>query len=145
MTIGEKRKKMYKPKKVEKADNIEQGFNKLRNDMSKSRGQGQQVKIGQQHQQQHLNIPNVWQPKQAQQQAPAPSQQIPSLIPVKPTRQTTLEEFGMKAETEEPYWSAEQWEEWAYELMTTYTDQSMLPKEMMPEWFVQAVEEGEGE
>lgn len=127
---------MYKPKQVKqtrKVDTIEQGFSKLRSDMERDRGSQAKMgqHVGQNQQQQQFNIPNIWQPKQ---QAPAPP---PA------TRQTTLEEFGMKAEVDEPYWSAEQWEEWAYELMTTYTDQSMLPKEMMPEWFVQAVEEGE--
>ena len=136
MTIRGKRKVVYKPKQV-KEDDIEQGFNKLRNDMVKTRGQqvnrGQQVKIGKVEGQQQFNIPNIWQPKQVSQ----------TPVANRPTRQTTLEESGMKVETDEPYWSAEQWEEWAYDLMTNYADQSMLPKEMMPDWFIQAVEEGD--
>jgi len=38
---------------------------------------------------------------------------------------------------EEPYWTAEQWEEWAYELYQNYPD----THEYLPDWFLEAVEE----
>jgi len=39
--------------------------------------------------------------------------------------------------TEEPYWSGVEWEEWAYQLYTTYPD----TRQFLPQWFIQAVEE----
>lgn len=48
-------------------------------------------------------------------------------------------------ENDEPYWSAEQWEEWAYKLYIDFGDKKMTPADMLPEWFINAVEEDESE
>ena len=54
------------------------------------------------------------------------------------TRQTTLDEFGLKDENpNKPYWTAEQWEEWAYMLLTNFTEK-LTPTEILPEWFITA-------
>ena len=37
---------------------------------------------------------------------------------------------------QEPYWSAGQWEEWAYELFKNYPD----THEYLPDWFLEAME-----
>jgi len=37
----------------------------------------------------------------------------------------------------QPYWSAEQWEEWAYQLYKNYPD----THEYLPDWFLEAMEE----
>jgi len=40
---------------------------------------------------------------------------------------------------EEPYWSAVEWEEWAHQLYTTYSD----TRQFLPQWFIEAVEQQE--
>ena len=37
---------------------------------------------------------------------------------------------------DEPYWSAEEWEHWAYDMYSKYPD----TKQFLPQWFVEAVE-----
>jgi len=37
----------------------------------------------------------------------------------------------------EPYWSSEQWEDWAYQLYKNYPD----THEYLPDWFLEAMEE----
>jgi len=39
-------------------------------------------------------------------------------------------------EEDEPYWSGEDWEKWAYDMYTKYPD----TKQFLPQWFVEAVE-----
>ena len=39
-------------------------------------------------------------------------------------------------EEDEPYWSGEYWEKWAYDMYTKYPD----TKQFLPQWFVEAVE-----
>jgi hypothetical protein len=56
-------------------------------------------------------------------------------IPQSPWR-PKLRQPVKEPEPEEPYWSAEQWEEWALKLYETYED----VKEILPAWFIEAVE-----
>lgn len=39
-------------------------------------------------------------------------------------------------EEDEPYWSGEDWEKWAYDMYTKYPD----TKQFLPQWFIEAVE-----
>lgn len=133
-----KKRKMYKPKQVGQ-DDISRGMSNLKKDMKSNRTMRQQKPLTQtprkQNQQQPLfappnspqfHVPNYWQGEEQQ-----------------GTRQTTLDEYGLKDENaNEPYWSAEQWEEWAYDLMSSIDDK-LTPREMLPEWFVTAVDESE--
>jgi len=126
-----KKRKMYKPKQVG-PDDINRGMNNLKQDMRSNRTMRQQKPLTQEPKQQPLfhppnspqfNVPNYW-----GQQEDSP-------------RQTTLDEFGLKDENaDEPYWTAEQWEEWAYDLLTTVTTEA-TPRDLLPEWFVTAVDE----
>ena len=40
-------------------------------------------------------------------------------------------------EEDEPYWSVEQWEEWAYNLYKNYAE----THDFLPDWFLEAMEE----
>ena len=42
-------------------------------------------------------------------------------------------------EEDEPYWSGEEWEQWAYQIFTKYPD----TQQFLPEWFVKAINESE--
>jgi hypothetical protein len=53
-------------------------------------------------------------------------------------RKTEISTFESKKKEEpEPYWTAEQWEEWAYQLYKNYPD----THEYLPDWFLEAMEE----
>lgn len=99
-----------------------------------------------------FNAPNEWGVKplniprgQPQFGQPQPQQQQQP----RPTHQTKLEDFGMQMqqpqpqqpepepEDEEPYWSGEEWEAWAYQMAVSYPD----VQQFLPEWFMQALQE----
>ena len=55
--------------------------------------------------------------------------------------QTSLDDFSTKKPEpepeDEPYWSAEQWEEWALKIYEQYPE----IREVLPSWFIEAVEQ----
>lgn len=56
----------------------------------------------------------------------------------KPEKSTFMQEPKEEKE-DEPYWSAEQWEEWAYNLYKNYAE----THEYLPDWFLEAMEDEE--
>jgi len=54
----------------------------------------------------------------------------------KPKLTFEIPEPEPEPEEEEPYWSAEQWERWAYDMYVQYPD----TRKFLPKWFIEAVE-----
>lgn len=117
---------LYKPKIMTQED-LQKGFSQSMQGMKHQPGVGPQPKIDvkpisqqmiPQRQEQYGNprfgkqqVPNYWQ--QPQQQQPPQKQEI-----------------------DEPYWSAEEWESWAFQLYHHYPD----TRRFLPEWFIEAIE-----
>lgn len=81
-----------------------------------------------------FNAPNEWgvQPLNL----PKPQQQPQQ---IQHLQQAQLEDFQQEESEEEPYWSAEEWEQWAYEIATV----SPEAQQYLPPWFIQALKEEE--
>ena len=62
--------------------------------------------------------------------------------PQKPLFQTQLPEAEpeppkKEEEEDEPYWSAEEWEEWGYQIYLNYPE----VRQFLPDWFIKALEQ----
>ena len=81
-----------------------------------------------------FNAPNEWgvQPLNL----PKPQQQPQQ---IQQPQQAQLEDFQQEESEEEPYWSAEEWEQWAYEIATVNPE----AQQYLPPWFMQALKEEE--
>jgi len=104
---------MYKPKVLTQED-INSGFGKARRKIGKQQPEEPKSK--------GLNIPNYWKTSGMQK-----------------TRQSSLDEYGMepKKEEEENVWTADEWEEWAIELLNQYQGEKLTPEQMLPEWIIE--------
>lgn len=118
---------MYKPKIMTQED-MKHGLSNATEKIRQQRMIPQQpVNIGQQREpQQYGNprfgkpqIPNYWGAPQQQPQQQQPQQQ---------------------QEDNEPYWTAEEWESWAYQLYHQYPD----TQKFLPDWFIEAVQSEQG-
>ena len=107
---------MYKPK-VHTQEQMQAG---LRRAFQGAKQSSKQVSF---KPQQRKQIPKSGQPK------------FPMTQSWEPYR--TTKEPEQEYEDEEPYWTAEQWEEWALDLYANYPEF----REILPEWFVEAAEE----
>ena len=112
---------MYKPKLMTQED-MKQGLSGATERIRQQRMTTPQ-KIDVRQSQQYGNprfgqpqIPNYWAPQQQTQQPPQ-----------------------QQNDDNEPYWTAEEWESWAYQLYHQYPD----TQKFLPEWFIQAVNQEE--
>jgi hypothetical protein len=77
-----------------------------------------------------FSVANPWQnPKTKPLYKPGNAFKIPISQPEIPTQEEQQTE-------EKPYWSAAQWEEWAFQIYDNYPDM----RRYLPEWFIQATE-----
>lgn len=122
------------------SNDMQSGMNKLAEDMKKSRGYNLAGKVPKLGQEQHpspragkpqpsgefgLNMPDVWGVKKQK-----PILQKPIMQQQKPIEKEEQTE-------EDHYWSADEWEEWAYQIYETYPEM----KKYLPEWFNKEMEE----
>jgi len=103
----------YNPKKVTQND-INEGLNKLFEDSRKNQSQ------------QSMSFNNQFAKPSFQQKKP----QQPKLSFTPPQPEPEPEEDA-------PYWSGEDWEQWAYDMYTQFP----ATRQFLPQWFIQALEE----
>jgi len=77
--------------------------------------------------------------RKREQPAQKPMFQQPSFKPYPQREQYRQQELERQQPEEMPYWSAEEWEEWAYDLYTNYPE----VRDILPEWFIEAMESEE--
>ena len=122
---------VYKPK-VTTQEDMQKGFSRAMSGVGKQPGIG----IGPQQKIDVRPLSQRQPPSQRQpEQYPSPrvgKPQVPDYWHPQPPAAAPAPE----AEAEEPYWSAEEWESWAFQLYHHYSD----TRQFLPEWFIEAVE-----
>lgn len=79
-------------------------------------------------------MPPLKQQERQQEQYPQPRRGQPQPSTYRPPQQPQPPQW--QPAVEEPYWSSQQWEEWALELYNTFQE----ARQYLPDWFIQAVE-----
>ena len=119
------RRKSYKPKIIGQGD-INTGMRKLQDDMKSSFDSPSRIRRNR----------NTFQSRNVRQESDSSRMNIPNYWGTPPS----FQEKPVDNSEEDAYWSAQDWEEWAYGILQL-GEQKMTPKDMLPEWFIEAVEQ----
>jgi len=130
MDKKKKYENMYKPKVMTQQD-ID---NSLKNAFSGQRRQQDKPKfnppqMGQMYRPPTMKAKQQFQPKE---QYPEPRARQPQPSMYRPPQRQEPE-----PQQEQPYWSGQDWEQWALDLYNSFED----ARQFLPQWFIEAIEE----